>query len=543
MIKGRMTRRAFMGRSTGAAALAVASTPLILYTTKISARPAPAEADDPSGPKITAECPAPGLQKGDPGYKPRYVGPRWQVCFGTYRGIDEFALNELQKMVQRFLPYVMEVRAADVPPDRDAHVILLGTAAGNPRIAELAKSGVLSIPEQAEGYTCACFPSPWNKHRKCVVIAGADPSGTLYGVMHFNKRLAGQIPSDPTGVRQVLDQLNEFNEQEWPSVENRGIWSWGYVVYDYRRFIDNLARLRMNRLLLWNDVPPLNCRAVIDYAHARGVKVVLGFPWGWGIQGLHPNNPQDRQMIKDDVLCRVDEMQESFGMDAIYFQTFTETTKKEVGGKPLAALARDWVNDIAGAILDRYPGLRIEWGLHATSILENHKYLESLDPGVVIVWEDAGVIPYAYDPVTHSNAESVPATLNNPKATVDYSRKLAAFRANREFAMVAKGWTTLSWHTEFEHHGPFILGEGSPDFIRDRLQTRQQRWGEVNRLWLANYPEALRFYRAMLATSLSRMTVLGLIEDGLFEEKIQISAALFAETIWNPQSQQKRDSR
>jgi hypothetical protein len=300
-----------------------------------------------------------------------------------------------------------------------------------------------------------------------------------------------------------------------------------------------MARLRMNRLLLWNDVPPLNCRAIIDHAHARGVKVVLGFPWGWGMESLDPNSLEDRQLIKDDVLCRVEQMQGSLGMDAIYFQTFTETSKKDIGGKPLAVLARDWVNDIAGAILARYPGLRIEWGLHATSILENYKYLESLDPRIVIVWEDAGVIPYAYDPVTHSHAQSVPASLDSPQATIDYSRKLATFRANQEFAMVAKGWTTLGWHTEFEHHGPFILGERAPDFIRNRLHARQPRWNDVNRLWLANYPEALRFYRAMLASSPSRMTVLGLIEDGLFEEKVQISAALFAETIWNPHRSEK----
>jgi hypothetical protein len=30
------------------------------------------------------------------------------------------------------------------------------------------------------------------------------------------------------------------------------------------------------------------------------------------------------------------------------------------------------------------------------------------------------------------------------------------------------------------------------------------------------------------------MRVLGLIEDGMFEQKIQFSAALFAEMIWNP---------
>jgi hypothetical protein len=33
------------------------------------------------------------------------------------------------------------------------------------------------------------------------------------------------------------------------------------------------------------------------------------------------------------------------------------------------------------------------------------------------------------------------------------------------------------------------------------------------------------------------MTVVGLIEDGMFEEQIQVSAALLGEMLWNP----KRD--
>jgi hypothetical protein len=367
-----------------------------------------------------------------------------------------------------------------------------------------------------------------------VVIGGADASGTLYGVTHFNKKLAGLPPGDPKKIRQTLDNLVEFNAQESPTIENRGIWSWGYVIYDYRRFIDNLARLRMNRLLFWNDIPPINCHSIIDYAHARGVKVVLGFSWGWGIGDLDPNSREDRQLIKDEVICRVDQFYGHLGMDAIYFQTFTETSEKVIGGNLLAVLARDWVNDIAGAILARHPDLRIEWGLHATSILENYKCLESLDPRVVIVWEDAGVVPYAYDPITHSRSASFPASLNSPEATVEFSTKLATFRANREFAMVAKGWTNLRWGVEIGPDGPFILGERAPDFIRNRLHERQPRWDYVNSLWLENYPEALRFFQAILATSPSRMTVLGLIEDGIFEEKFQVSVALFAEMIWNP---------
>jgi hypothetical protein len=278
----------------------------------------------------------------------------------------------------------------------------------------------------------------------------------------------------------------------------------------------------------------LNCPKIIDYAHSRGIKVVLGFAWGWGIDNLDPNSIEDRQLIKDDVLCRVAKSYQHLGMDAIYFQTFTETLKKEIGGSPIAVLARDWVNDIAGALLSRYPELHVEWGLHATSILENYKYLESLDPRVVIVWEDAGVIPYTYDPLPTIATKGFPSALNSVNATIDYSKKLATFRAKSEFAMVAKGWTTLRWGTEFEHPGPYIMGERATSFIRNRLREREPRWDYVNRLWLVNYPDALRFFRDVRDCSSTEMTVLALIDDGLFEEKIQLSAALFAEMVWNP---------
>ena len=55
----------------------------------------------------------------------------------------------------------------------------------------------------------------------------------------------------------------------------------------------------------------------------------------------------------------------------------------------------------------------------------------------------------------------------------------------------------------------------------------------------ANYPLALRFYRVILDCRPPRFTATALIEDGMFEEKIQLSAAILAETLWNP----RRDER
>ena len=528
MTKLESSRRKFI-RGT----VALAGTTLAVARTAMKAVSAEG-IETSSSAQNTVNCVVNRLEKASKGYKPRYPGPRWHLVYGSYSGPEQFAIDELQKMVQRYVPYVVEVRHAAEPLDADAHHVLVGTAANNSRLVELAEKGILKIPTTPQGYSSACLKSPWNRERKLVAIVGADSLGVSHGVMDFNKRLASVMPDDPKDMRQSLDDFAEFSAQDFPLIQNRGIWCWGYTIYDYRRFLDNMARLRMNRLNFWNDVPPINCQEIIDYAHSRGIKVVLGFSWGYALSTLDPSSWADREAVKQDVLCQFAQYYQHLGMDAIYFQCFTETSNKEIGGRPIAVLARDWVNDIARAVLDRYPEMKLEWGLHASSILDNYKDLESLDPRVTIVWEDAGVIPYSYDPVTAGSADDFPAMLNTPTATREYSKKLATFRDHSEFAMVAKGWIQMRWRTESEHAGPFIMGKRAASFIRNRARERQPRWDFVNNLWLQNYLEALRFYQEVRNCTSSKMTVLALIDDGLFEQKIQFSAALFAEMIWNP---------
>ena len=96
-------------------------------------------------------------------------------------------------------------------------------------------------------------------------------------------------------------------------IENRGIWTWGYVIYDYRRFLDNMARLKMNRVTVWNDVPPVNCRQFIEYAHSRGIKVILGYSWGYALSKLDPTNPQHRKLIKGEVLKNYEDRYKNSG--------------------------------------------------------------------------------------------------------------------------------------------------------------------------------------------------------------------------------------
>ena len=107
----------------------------------------------------------------------------------------------------------------------------------------------------------------------------------------------------------------------------------------------------------------------------------------------------------------------------------------------------------------KHPALRLEWGLHASSIREHFGDLKSLDPRVVIVWEDAGGMPYSYDPEAPASAVDAARDTKVRDAAIEYSEKLATFRPGSEFAMCSKGWIQLRWPTESEPHGSFLLGE------------------------------------------------------------------------------------
>ena len=472
------------------------------------------------------------------GYKPRYEGARWAVVYGSYAGVEQFALDELQRMVQRFLPYVLGVHGrADGELLERHHLILLGTPADNPLVEEVVRRGLVPPPPGPQGYTIAGLASPWNGERRLVVIAGHDALGVLYGVEDFNARvLAAKVEPDnptPMRLRNALDEMKAFSFCERPLIENRGLWTWGYVIYDYRRFIDNMARLRMNSIIVWNDCPPANCAEFISYARARGIGVILAFHWGWGTN-LDIARQKDHLTIKRDVLRKYSKEYAHLDIDGIYFQTQTEHDQTSLGGRSTASLACSLVNLVSAALLEKKPDLKIYFGLHATSILDTYQDLAALDERVTIAWEDCGVMPFSYDPLTELPADNATKGARTAEETLAYCKRLASLRPGGLFAMVPKGWTCLDWRGEFEHHGSFILGERDREFTRARLASRQTRWDYVNGLWSADYPKAQRFYREMLDVTDGNIAAWGLVEDGIFEEAIQPSVALFANMLWDP---------
>lgn len=466
-----------------------------------------------------------------PVHKNRYDGKRWRLVFGCYEGIEKFALNELQRAVQNYLPYTLAVSSAgSAPPADDEHRILLGTMKNHPRIRELCAKNI--IPEGPEGYGVVCLPGPGDG-AKTIVLAGHDAAGVLYAVEDFNARILGlnNAPDDPGKNADIPGRLSMSPISGRPRIMNRGIWTWGYVIYDYRRFLDNMARLRMNMLTLWNDTPPVNMPEIIDYAHERGIKIVLGFHWGWGYD-FDLSDTHHLLEVKDNVLRTYQKEYAGLKHDGIYFQTNTENSIREVNGVPRAKRVCQFVNDTGRALLAEYPALRIQFGVHATSIQDDYPFFRDLDERITLVWEDAGVIPYSYE-AAPKNAGRHPG-LDDFESTLAYSLKISRLREGREFALVPKGFSKLRWDTEFEHHGPFVLGERSESFIHRRLLERKAALDQGNALWLKHYKLAVRFFREIIKAGQDRITATALVEDGLFESSIPFSVALFAQILWDP---------
>lgn len=262
-------------------------------------------------------------------FKVRYEGTRWKVICGSYKSVEQFAVNELQKMMQSYFPYVIRVEIGmDDLNSHEDHLLLVGTRSNNPGLRSLLEQGRLTVPDQSQAYGITCLKSPWNPERKIIAIAGNDTAGVLNGVMHFNAEVLGvkYVEDDPKKRSEIFNQMVDFALSEAPKLENRGIWTWGYVIYDYRRFLDNMARLRMNMLTIWNDCPPINIAEIIDYAHSRGIKIVLGFHWGWGMDEIDLTKNSHVQILKKSVLKNYEQNYAKLPHDGIYFQTLTETS-------------------------------------------------------------------------------------------------------------------------------------------------------------------------------------------------------------------------
>ena len=464
---------------------------------------------------------------------------RWILLTDHYEGLEKKAINMLYAEMAGHLPYVLSVRSTQSVTEgelADANIILVGRADENELIVKCQKHELINLPQRSEGYAVYVGESIFGAENQMIVIAGFDTAGVLYGCMDFCNKYLGDVIyrgkniwTDETFDQALNKALLPWQASTAPTIRRRAIWTWGHVIYDYRGFFENMARLRLNEIIIWIEVAPRNAKDVGDYAHSLNIKVIWGFAWGWDTSNC--KNVLDRYgdqliaEIKERVLKTYEKEYSQTGADGIYFQTFTEHSVEEIGGKPVAQIVTELVNDISASLFEKYPDLQIQFGLHATSVRKKLEHLKKVDKRIHIVWEDCGSFPYNY---LSDNVEGFDETV----AITEQTLKLRG--SDEKWGAVLKGMLNLDWAT-FEHFSaPNILGERTGSYIKQRQLKKDRIWKLQQAGWLKNAEYVRKIIATVASFGKEDTVVEALVEDAMLGNQITFPTALYAEMLWTP---------
>jgi len=379
-------------------------------------------------------------------------------------------------------------------------------------------------PAPKGGYRIKSCVTEWGNRQ--IYIVADDDVNLLYGAIDFETHFLTALRHTDSTYGEGFYFKNpfyagfpEYDRSFTPSVRNRGLWTWGHVIYDYRRYLENMARLKLNMLIIWNDFAPANAHELVTYAHKLGIRIIWGFSWGWDTDCTKiPLDELDE--LKKSILETYRRDYADLGGDGIYFQSFTELNQEEINGISIAEAVTDLVNDTSAMLLREYPGLEIQFGLHATSVKNRLEIIKKVNPKVTIVWEDCGAFPYHY----------IPKNIDRFEETVNLTDRLLTLR-DGGFGAVLKGLNSLDC-SKFSHQtGHFVLGASSTAFQKKRTLEKEAIWKYVQAYWMRNASYAYRIISRFGQDDV----IAALVEDGMFEEKIYYPVALYAEMLWDNQ--------
>ena len=468
---------------------------------------------------------------------------KWILVYGKYEGQEAKAAELLSAKAEEYIGYELAVYRSENVNEKfleEHSVIYVGTISDHKMLATKYKT---VADGDLQGYVYEVVKKDDGND---IYVVGNTALGAYYGatafISHYLPNAAvltsynsdfnmfGNFNLNGFFRRPFNEQMPESKEESAPAVRTRAIWTWGHVIFDYEKFFENMALLRLNEIVIWNDHMPVNATEVVKAAHDLGIRVIFGFSWGWGlncgefaVQSCFDKNKVNEFAQK--VSSYYEEEVFPTGADGIYFQSFTELNIDNICGVNIAEAVAAWVNGIAAVLYEKYPEIEIQFGLHATSVKEHLKYLQAVDKRIRIVWEDCGAFPYNYSPVLVQNSEE----------TAKFTETALNLRGKDEkFAAVFKGLTTLYWDTFDYREGPFILGKASNEKIATINKDRAAAWKFIQAMWLKN-AEYVRKTTEMIAKGMKEKSEIQLLaEYGTFETHIYFPVALAAEIMWSP---------
>ena len=412
--------------------------------------------------------------------------------------------------------HTMACEPATTIAGADTNLLVLGCLQENAILRRFIQPS--EVP--ADGYCIRVLDNPDAPEKQLVLIAGDTPSAVLYGAIDFiDIAVPEMTPELGNGLRfpnrTLREKLPPYQRASAPQTATRSVFCWGHTINDYREYIENLARLKLNEVMLWNEYPPLNAQEVVDYAHSWGIKVVWGFAWGWSTGQCQDITPEKLAGLSDRIVEQWRNVWRPLGGDGIYFQSFTETRQETTNGVPIAEAAVSLVNETAERIWREAPGLRLIFGLHATSVKNKLEIIAKTHPDLCILWEDCGGFPYL--------GHATPA----PEDDLAFTERLLAQR--QRMGLVFKGQMMMEWQRFVHPTGPYVLGNASPQTIENDARLVEPAWRHLKALWTQYGEEAYQL--AALAHASPNCEILNI--TGNLTGKIHWPTALAAQLLWD----------
>ena len=345
--------------------------------------------------------------------------------------------------------------------------LLCGQGTGRPADCGVPKGGYLVKTLHTNGLNI-------------VLIAGDTPEAVLWATFDFLDVVAPMLErklSSPHGRYAGMffraKKIPGFECRRQPQTPVRSVFSWGHVVDDHRATFRAMARARFNRAILWNDQRVVNAREVVACAHSWGVKVFWGFSWGWTLSGSDTKS-LDLEQLAAGIVDEWRRVWRPMGGDGIYFQSFTETGKSTIGGRPIPDAVTELVNAVARRIRAESPETEIVFGLHSNSMKRDGaaEAIARVDPALEILWENCGGFPF-----WEADGKVSPPD-------VKFCDQILAL--NPSVGLVWKAQLRMDWANYVPPAGPFMLGcAGASLLERDRTVT-EPRMASFDEDWIAN---------------------------------------------------------
>lgn len=216
--------------------------------------------------------------------------------------LGRFARTELARRIKDLSgaePIAMPAARAEESVLRNSDVVMIGTAESHARLKRLLSQDWLKpSPTNVQGYTLRIGASPFDPQKQhwLAALAGADDLGTLNAVRDFcHYHLpqkggpaairAANVQTAPRIQARILSEggtclfsptLDPFARDKVRELIGRG----ESLVFDKQYYVDWLSEWKATHLVVWwcnTEAHRKPWREFVDYARARGLKVVRGF--------------------------------------------------------------------------------------------------------------------------------------------------------------------------------------------------------------------------------------------------------------------------